>query len=304
MTRWPDFIVAGSPKCGTTALHTYLGEQPGVFVPVEKEPHYFSSDIRLRKQTSREAYLALFESAPADALVGEVSVWYLYSKVAAGSIRENCGPIKIVAMLRNPIEAIASLHAQLVYEGDETEMELRAALAANRAGRPAPPSSWKGSECLDYVRVYDYVPQLERFFEVFGRERMHVVLFDDWKHDTRAAFGEICRFLEVEPSAEIEFKTVNPNTTVRRPALRDWSRAHNSSLRRFARSLFPGETLRHRVRRPLARLLKRSYTREERRPAMAEELRTELVQTLGRGVDELSELLDRDLTHWLEARIA
>lgn len=304
MTRWPDFIVAGSPKCGTTALHTYLGEQPGVFVPVEKEPHYFSSDIRLRKQTSREGYLALFESSSANALLGEVSVWYLYSKVAALDIRESCGPIKIVAMLRNPIEAIASLHAQLVYEGDETETDLRAALAANRVGRPAPPSSWKGSECLDYVRVYDYVPQLERFFDVFGRERVHLVLFDDWRSDTEAAFGGICRFLGVEPSGEIEFKTVNPNTTVRSPGLRDWSRAHNSSLRRFARALFPGEALRHRVRRPLARLLKRSYTREEPRPDMAEELRVELVQTLGPGVGELSELLDRDLTHWLEAQVA
>lgn len=300
MTRWPDFIVAGSPKCGTTAVHAYLREQTGVFVPLEKEPHFFSTDIRLRKQTTREEYTGLFERAPEGSLVGEVSVWYLYSKVAASAIYDACGPIKVIAMLRNPVEAIAALHSQLVYEGDELEDDLAAALEANRQGRETPPSSWKGRECLDYEQVYCYSPQIERIFEVFGRERVHVILFDDLKRDTRAVFAELCCFLGVEPAGGIEYRTVNPNKRVRLAKLRDWSRANNTRLRRLGKTLLPGEALRHLVRRPLARLLKRSYTRIEPRQKMTAALRRELTQAVAADVNRLSTLIDRDLSHWLE----
>ena len=300
MTRWPDFLVAGSPKCGTTAVHSYLRRQRGVFVPLEKEPNYFSRDVRLRKSKTREEYLALFERAPSTALVGEVSVWYLYSREAARAILKSCGKVKIVAMLRNPVEATAALHAQLVLEGDEPITDLEAALEANRNGSRPDISGWKGRECLDYERVYSYSEQLERFLELFGRERVHVVLFDDWRRDTRAAYEGLCDFLGIEASPGIDYAVVNPHKRVTRPRLRDWSRRSNRGLRALGRVLLPGERLRQGVRRPLARVLKSAYTRVEPRAELPEGLRNRLVERFAPDVERLSSLTGRDLSHWLE----
>jgi len=43
--RKPNFFIVGAPKCGTTALHTYLGQHPDIFVSEPKEPNYFGSLI-------------------------------------------------------------------------------------------------------------------------------------------------------------------------------------------------------------------------------------------------------------------
>ena len=108
----PDFFIAGALKCGTTSLWNYLRAHPAVFMPANKEPNYFCSDLPadLRVGTLAE-YEALFSTAPPHALTGEASVFYLYSKVAIGQIMAHNANAKIIVMLRDPIEAARSMHA-------------------------------------------------------------------------------------------------------------------------------------------------------------------------------------------------
>lgn len=112
MSPKPDFFIVGAARCGTTALFNYLAAHPAVFFPERKEPNYFCTDLRTYGEVATlTEYEALFSPAPPQALTGDASVLYLYSKVAIGQIMAHNVNAKIIAMLRNPIEAAHSMHA-------------------------------------------------------------------------------------------------------------------------------------------------------------------------------------------------
>ena len=87
MTR-PDFFIVGAAKSGTTSMHDYLRQHPAVFMPCIKELNYFGSDrpSRHSARMTLDEYLANFGSAPAGGRVGEASVTYLRSTLAAQEI--------------------------------------------------------------------------------------------------------------------------------------------------------------------------------------------------------------------------
>jgi hypothetical protein len=113
--RFPDFFIVGAPKCGTTALHYYLSGHPSVFMPQEKEPQFFSSDIAgLRRHNDLPSYLSLFAGAPKDALIGEASPVYLFSRQAIPAILTLRPDAKFIVMMRNPVEMARAFHAQML----------------------------------------------------------------------------------------------------------------------------------------------------------------------------------------------
>ena len=126
--RIPDFFIIGAPKCGTNALYSYLGGHPHVFMPALKEPQYFCHDFPgLAQVRNQDDYTRLFEVAPAGAVLGEASVWYLYSEVAVPAIRAANPATKLIVILRNPIDAAYSLHTQFLRSLKETEDDFEAA---------------------------------------------------------------------------------------------------------------------------------------------------------------------------------
>lgn len=304
MERRPDFVVAGAPKCGTTSMHHYLRAHPEVFVPYQKEPNFFSSDVRIRKRLSEEEYLALFDECRDEAILGEVSIWYLYSRRAAAAIRDLCGPVRIVAMLRNPLDAMHSLHSQLVYTGDEDIEDFAEALAAEEArlrGERAPRGGWKGVECLCYRRVFDYAEQIERFQDVFGRERVHVILLEELARDPERVLADLCGFLGVAPHGELRFGRVNPNKRVASARLRDLHRRYDRGVRGLAKRLIPVTGLRRRVARVLAGGLQGLYTRYEERAPIDPDLRRRLAAELEPSILRLEKVLGRGLEAWRSA---
>lgn len=74
----PDFFIVGAPRCGTTSMYEFLRAHPQVFMPANKEPHYFGSDLRRQHAPMDEReYLELFEGARGDQRIGEASPLYL-----------------------------------------------------------------------------------------------------------------------------------------------------------------------------------------------------------------------------------
>ncbi|MGH8212324.1 MAG: sulfotransferase, partial [Rhodanobacteraceae bacterium] len=97
----PDFFIVGAPRCGTTWLYRHLSMHPRVFVSAQKEPHYFNTDSRFRWIETAGDYESLFRDAPADAqAVGEASVLYLHSAVAAANILRYQPQARFIAMVR------------------------------------------------------------------------------------------------------------------------------------------------------------------------------------------------------------
>src|SRR5258706_10449866 len=107
----PDFFIVGAPKCGTTAMNDYLGQHPDIYM-APKELHYFGADLKIKDKISESAYLQYFKNAGNKKILGEASVWYLFSGTAAKEIKNFSPDAKILIMLRNPVEVVYSLHSQ------------------------------------------------------------------------------------------------------------------------------------------------------------------------------------------------
>ncbi len=215
----------GHPKCGTTALYEMLRRHPQIFMPELKEPRFFASDMRQRFQPSRsgalpstlESYLALFDGAAPQQRVGEASPSYLASHTAAGLIAQLQPDARIVAILREPADFLRSLHLQLLRSHVETVKSLRRAISledARREGRNIPRRSHRPA-ALQYSDHVRYVEQLRRYHAVFPRERVLVLIYDDFRADNEATVRRVLRFLGVDDTAPVETLDANPRVRVR-----------------------------------------------------------------------------------------
>ena len=305
----PNLFLVGAPKSGTTALATYLGEHPDVFV-APWELNYFGTDLSFRTATGAPSrirlahYLSTFSSHAGQRYRGDHSVFYLYSSQAAGEIRDFAPDARIVVMLRNPVDQMYSQHSEMLYQGDEDIRDFAEALEAegDRAlGRRIPPGCRKPF-ALQYRAVARYADQVDRYFSTFGRERVCVVVYDDLAKDTSGTHRLVLDFLGVDPDHEPEFRVVNPNKAVRSTLLRDVLKAtapgSSPTFRRIGRLVVRSDSARSRLRG----WLRTANTRERPRPAMDPALRSRLQEELADDVRALERLLDRDLGAWLAGR--
>ena len=296
--RYPDFFIVGAPRSGTTFMFEYLGQHPQVFAPERKEPQHFATDLdsgsyldSLTFVRDTDEYLKLFAGARSDQLTGEGSTWYLYSKDAAANIKRANPDARIIAMLRHPVEMLYSLHGRRFYAGSEDLPDFADALAAEadrRAGQRVPPRA-RNVKALFYRDVGRYGEQLERYFNTFGRDRVHVVIFDDFTTDPAASYRGVLEFLGLDDSFAPEFTVVNAGAARRSPGLQRALLA--PPVVRFARAVIP-VSLRPRVGRAWDRLTTRRERRPPLDPAVASVLRRDLLP----DIEHLGRLLDRDLT--------
>ena len=220
--RLPDFFIAGHAKCGTTALFLMMRSHPQLFMPV-KETRFFAPELRTRywrPQESRrlrprtlEGYKQLFAAARPDQLVGEGTPSYLRSHTAAENIAAVAPDAKIIAVLREPAAFLRSFHLQSVRNYDETEKDLRRAMALEperRQGRRIPRFSQAPSGLL-YSEHVRYAEQLRRFHNAFGHENVLVLIYDDFRADNEGVYRQVLRFLGVDdtgPAPPVELQTL------------------------------------------------------------------------------------------------
>jgi Sulfotransferase domain len=302
--RIPDFFIVGHPKCGTTALYEMLRRHPQIFMPDFKEPRFFASDLPSRLQRSAmsvlpqslEEYLALFDAAGPQQRVGEASPSYLRSSAAARAIAELQPDARIIAILREPASFLRSLHLEFLRNRFETETDLSRAIAleppapvigAGTSGAPRRPR---------YTDRVQYVEQLRRYHDVFGSERVLVLIYDDFRRDNEATVREVLRFLHVDDTAPIEVIEANPSVGVRSLRLDDWVRALSAgrnpltrAIKATVRTLTP-----RRVHGELFRTLRRGLVYGRPTPP-DERFMEELRRRFKPEVVALSEYLDRDL---------
>lgn len=294
--RWPDFFIVGAPKCGTTAMHSYLRQHPDVFMPLSKEPLYFGDDLSRRYgRLRRDEYLALFAPATAEQRLGEASTWYLYSRSAAREIKAVAPAAAIVVMLRSPIEVMRAQHSQLLFNRQENITDFAEALAAEperRRGERLPPGPIR-RETLYYRDTVRFAGQLQRYLEVFGAERVHVILHDDLQRDLAGEYRRLLAFLGVDPDFEPDFSRKNENKLVRNQLVQRLLYAP-PILVRFAPAL-----RRHALVRRLRDGLATLNSRPAARPALDPTVAQQLAQELAPEIAQLGELLGRDLSAWV-----
>ena len=295
--RRPDFFIVGAPKCGTTAMASYLGQHPEIFMPAAKELHFFGSDLdyRRRRPTTAE-YLAAFANAGDARRAGEASVGYIYSDRAPREIGEFSPGADILIMLRDPVQMIQSQHAQELFMGQEDIEDLEAALAAepDRARGHRSPAGSTQPYLLRYTWLVRYADHVERYLDAFGRDRVHVTLFEDFQRDTPAAYAEVVRFLGCDPGFQPAFPIVNKRKGARSTVFQGIVRDPPRLLRSAARRALPLGA-RVRLRNVAYRLNARRATISPMSDATRRRLRAELAPDVRR----LAGLIGRDLDAWL-----
>lgn len=299
MRRLPDFFIVGAPKAGTSSLFAHLGRHPEVFTPALKEPHYFGADIeRLNHRRFTEAeYLALFAPAGGERRAGDGSTSCLHSRSAADEIRAFNPEARIVVMLREPVAVMHALHGEMVAGGFEPIADFAAALEAEsrrKAGELLPRAAAGLRDNLYYRDMVAFAEQLERYLDVFGADRVHVVLFDDWVSDTRAAYRAVLEFLDVDTAFEPDLgEVVNGSRQVRSIALQRFVFDPPPPVRRAVRALVP-DPLRSRARYGLRSLNTVAGARAPLPPQLARRLSDEMQP----GIERLERVLGRDLSAW------
>lgn len=297
----PNLFLVGAPKCGTTALATYLGEHSEIFV-APKELNYFGTDLDFRTRRGarwrmgKEAYLAWFDGAADKSYRGDHSVFYLYSQRAPTEIHDASPDARVVIMLRNPVEQMYSQHSEMLYQGDEVLKDFAEALAAEndrREGRRVPPGCQKAFGLL-YRDLARFSSQVERYFTVFGRSKVHVALHEDLASDPVRTYEEVLEFLGVDAEHSPRFEVVNSNKVARSDLVMRLLRRAPSGVRRAGRAVVRD----HHRRAALRRKVHALNTSYRPRPPMDPGLRRTLEDEFRPEAKRLEELLGRDLAAW------
>lgn len=311
-------FIVGAPRCGTTTLASFLQQHPDVCFSVVKEPHFFSRDevAALKgdelKQVVAEEYWQRFyghcEGEPQ--VYAEGSVTYLYVPERMEPILKLWPNAKFVIALRDPLSMLPSLHARLLVTGDETIRDFRQAWA--KIGERAQGKSLPKRAIDPRWLRYDWAGQLgqnvERFLATVGRERCHIILFDDLSRDQHGTYERLCRFLEIEPWAGTDFEPQRTNKTIRI----GWLQRLMKRPPKAIRTALAGEHFHKREKkvgtkaspvlatifRLRARLLEWNKVEAKRQP-LDPGVRQEIIDRLRDDVILLSRVIDRDLSHWL-----
>ncbi|MBA3668218.1 MAG: sulfotransferase [Sphingomonas sp.] len=314
----PHFaFIVGAPRSGTTTLASLLKQNPHVCFSSVKEPHYFSRhdldglDEATLRHLIDEDYLArFFGHCAGEKLRAEGSVTYLYVPDMMAPILKLWPNAKFVIALRDPLDMLPSLHARLLITGDEDEADFPAAWAKieeRRQGRSIPKSAMD-QRWLRYDDAGALGSHVERFFAAVGRERCHVVLFDDLVADTRQSYFELCAFLGVEPKVDSKFAARRINKAYRI----GWLQRLLKRPPKAVRTVFAGKQFRQREKKLDAkegkaiaavfrwrkRLLAWNKVSAKRKP-LDPTLRGQIVERLREEVILLSKVIDRDLRHWM-----
>jgi len=218
-SRLPNLVVIGAPKSGTTSLFYYLQQHPDIFVPVRKELHYFTYQ-HLSENTggpgdretlsslcaTRDEYGAHYLSVKAQKIVGEFSPSYLYYSDVSVRIQAELGNVKIIVMLRNPIEKAYSQYMHLVRDQRETLGFYDALMAEPGRMRDGWADIWR------YAEGALHAQRLRKYLDVFGQDNVHVILFDSLTENPQETVKQVFSFLNVDPDVPCDTRRVYNRT--------------------------------------------------------------------------------------------
>lgn len=296
-SRRPTFFVVGGSRCGTTSLHAALARHPGIFVPEEKSPNYFttadlnavadSAALRAMKGHTiehEEEYLGLFTGARDGQVIGEVSPVYLQSVFSAGRIRAFAPEASIIAILRHPIERAFAHFVGRRRDGLEPRADF-AATIAEELRSPGP----KDLAFNNYLAIGRYAHYLAPFLAAFPAERIKLLFFDDLVRDPSALLDDLFRFLGVDPARQqAGLEQRNRGGVIRNPLLRGLWTGTALARARLRRHLPP--TLRDRVGR--------LFLSSMEQPRFPEALLPTLTAYYAEDIATLERLTGRPLDTW------
>ena len=301
----PNFFLVGAPKAGTTALYRYLDQHPAIYMSPIKEPNFFADELRLdnftpqfRKQADSRLpaqqeylrgsvsgklsggpipewtdYLKLFQNVHREIAIGEASVCYLWSKSAPKNIASRFPDAKILMVLRNPIERAFTQYAHML-----TFASARITFREYMGAATQSTSTLIG-ELYPFLNFGLYYEQVKRYQSIFDAAQIQIHFYEDFHQDPQTTLRAIFQFLSVDPDFKPDFATRHMEARV--PV----SFFMKNALKRLG------------IRLPKS--VRRQFYQPRSTLALTPADRARLIDYYRDDITNLSQLLHRDLTPWL-----
>lgn len=218
----PDFVLIGAQRCGTTSLFRALMDHPQILRPVlHKGVNYFDVNYP-RGQRWYRGHFPLTSLAQARTrlhgrpCVFEASGYYMYHPFAAARMATDLPDVKLVALLRDPVERAYSAFQHESARGFEWEtferaLDLEDERLAGELERMAADPGYQSftHRHHSYTRRGHYADQLEEFVRLFGRHCLLVIESEAFFADPEAEFRRVVDFLDVAPVQPKRFDRYN-----------------------------------------------------------------------------------------------
>lgn len=271
---FPNFLIIGAARAGTTALHRYLAPHPDVFLARPKELHFFDNHFA----KGADWYRDRFEGVGGQRAVGEASPSYMYSSETMQRMASLLPEARLVAILRHPVDRAYSHYWMNRWQGRET-LSFTDAVAAEPGRLQSGDSLARRFAYLDRGR---YHRQLLEVCRRYPRHQLLVLLFDDLRDSPLPTYQELCRFLDIDDSyfPDTLGAAVNSATALRSVALWRLSRRLPTSMSGVGRTI------------------RRLNEHHVPYPPLPEALRQELLAGYEQDNAALAEWLGRDLSPW------
>ena len=229
--------------------------------------------------------------------MGDGSVSYIFSPEAIARALEFDSRSKFIAVLRHPVEMMQSFHLRLLYLLDENEDDLATAWAMQdrRARGENIPPLCRDPRMLQYGEVGQFSRHLQRVFDIVGRDRCLVLLFEDLVNAPRETYLNLLDFIGVDDDGQTEFSRKRESVTFKSQWLQrllmnppDWvlRRVQSMNIRNVPRL------------KRLRKKLKRLNNQPAAHPPLSRETELMLQRYFAPEIESLALLLGRDLSHW------
>jgi len=284
MEVWPNFFIVGAPRAGTTSLYFYLKQVPEIYMSEVKEPNYFSvcsvpKNHYMKPIRDKNEYLSLFKKAKDRKIVGEGTTLYLSDPEASKLIHQIIPHARIIIMLRDPVERIFSQYLLEIRTGglklsfhEELQIELK-----HRRDRSKP---------ILGLKFGLYSESVKRYLDIFGREQVKTLIFEEFTQNTKGTVKEILKFLGLNSSINnFEDSAHNPFSVARGSVVQYMLR--NKTITKMARKVIPSSARRF--------LREEILVKKPPKPKMAEEDMETLVKFYHDDVRRLQTVLKRKL---------
>lgn len=299
-TKLPNFLIVGAAKSGTTSLYHYLSQHPEVYMSPIKEPRFITAQfvkypLRLKKEKrvieDFEEYKKLFKHVKNEKAIGEASVDNLYYyEESIKFIKKYLRDVKIIIILRNPIESVFSNYQMLVRSRGE-HLSFEDALNAEDERKKLHMIYGCG---WHYKSLCFYYKQVKAYLENFTHVKIY--LYDDLKNNTLGLIKDMYEFLGVDtlfvPDISYKYNVGGiPKNKFIYNILFVKPRLLRGGLEKVLKIFLLEERFYKIVEDLKARYLKKEQIKPETRDYLKNLYREDILK--------LQDLIGRDLSHWL-----
>jgi len=306
--KLPDFFIIGAAKSGTTSLAKYLAEHPQIYIPSQKEFHFFLFANQKPSYYNNhilgpvliyklEDYLSFFKNTNDNIILGDCSVTYMYLygyRTVIKNIKKyypqnKLTNLKFISILRNPIDRAFSQYCTRLLNEENKPFIEACYIWEERKKR-----GW--SIAYDYLGFSFYYEPLKAYMDEFGKKNVKIYLYEDLKEKPLELIRDVFIFLGVD----LNFVPLNIGKKY------NVSKIPKSTFHK----IFYDLTIRYNPIKPIAKKIFPENTKEKikeisikiffKKPQLTFEIREKLKEVFKEDILKLQELIGRDLSHWLK----